>query len=253
MSLLDNIKCLYNKNGKLNSRAIISEKNKQLRDNIIKQTSFLPDTTSWSERIYCIQNNITERQLCPYTSKPLFFKLQPFPSYCKVSGRENIAKTRKTNISKLKTSLQHAHSEAKNNLIKCYKNDAYELLSRDRCIAFIEDRFKQTINGTKGRYINTKHYKHNINILCSILHYCKEHILYPINWAEMFYLLYHNKTPQTSKDGIRLDFDTFERGYKNFHTNKDRTSHHFDTIITPKIKSQHFNILTQHKCIGQTI
>jgi hypothetical protein len=44
-----------------------------LKDNIIKETSFLYDDATLSERVYCIKNHITKPLLCPYCSKPRKF------------------------------------------------------------------------------------------------------------------------------------------------------------------------------------
>ena len=63
MSLIDQInQKLYTKTAKINSVACLSEKrnNTELYQNIILQTSFLPLSVSFAERIYCIKN-IMER------------------------------------------------------------------------------------------------------------------------------------------------------------------------------------------------
>lgn len=62
----DELSCLYNKSGKINT-AIISKKTFKQSDlyiNILNKTNFLPQTAKLSERLFCIKNNINHVLLC---------------------------------------------------------------------------------------------------------------------------------------------------------------------------------------------
>lgn len=45
-----------------------------LKAGIISVTQFLPETTTISERVYCVKNNVTEALACPVCGKPRKFR-----------------------------------------------------------------------------------------------------------------------------------------------------------------------------------
>ena len=64
----------YNDNPPKNGLILKIRTNEILKDEIFKLTSFLPAEAKLSERIYCIENNIFETQLCSICGKPLKFR-----------------------------------------------------------------------------------------------------------------------------------------------------------------------------------
>ena len=64
----------YNDNPPKNGLILKIRTNEMLKDEIFKLTSFLPTEAKLSERIYCIENNIFETQLCSICGKPLKFR-----------------------------------------------------------------------------------------------------------------------------------------------------------------------------------
>lgn len=90
-------------------------------DYILEQTSFLPDTVSIKERLYCITNNITERVRCS-CGKYVRFVKNRYQKYCSVAcnGKdvETIEKRKQTCIEKYGCEFSSQSTDIKNRIKK---------------------------------------------------------------------------------------------------------------------------------------
>lgn len=184
------------KTGKLKS-IIISKpefKDTEIYRDIINATSFLPEDRSLSERVFCINNNITSLPLCPITNKPLKF-LHSKKRYAKCTGQSNsyniIDRNKKNNnLSKNKINNNKSYKE---NLLNKYRSQNYTLIDKEDVIDFIDKRILKTDKGRNHQFINIGHIRSDIDMLCSIMHYTK---FLPIdenvNWSERFFCIKNN-------------------------------------------------------------
>ena len=67
------LKELFEQENISNKSLIIRLRNKELQEELIKETSYLPDTVSISERAYCYKNHYTECPVCRFCGNPLRF------------------------------------------------------------------------------------------------------------------------------------------------------------------------------------
>ena len=171
-----------------------------LNRKIIEATSFLPETSTYTERYFCIKNNITSRQKCHITGKPLRF-LPTSKRYAKVSGVENsyhVINLEERN-NKLSVNKLVNNNLRRNILITKYKDNQYTLKSREEVKEFILERLENTNFGRISHFINNLHITNNVDILCSLLHYTQHPLFEPldnrVNWSERFYLFLYNTQP----------------------------------------------------------
>lgn len=93
--------------GKLNPNATRTVANNLFLDQMVKQyTSFLPETTTLRERLYCIVNNITTLQLCPVCGTQLKIKSTGKLEYFSYCSRECAYQSKQRTENKKQTMLQ---------------------------------------------------------------------------------------------------------------------------------------------------
>lgn len=218
---------------------------------IIENTSFLPENTRFRERIFCIKNHIKSQPICPITGKPLKW-LQNVRRYAYVSGLKNSPKIidYRNNIRNENISNKHKQSnkDLKENIINCFNNNTYVLLSRQQVTDFINQRILEKGDKEGFNFIKNRHREKNVDLLCSILYYTDHPLLHPIpieiNWGERFYLYYHNITPPT-KIGTeeKANYWCFSTGYTKLGKNS-KSINAIQSLI-PSVDQQGFEILNE--------
>jgi hypothetical protein len=252
MTLLQQIQTeLYTKTGKLNSAIIRRDKFKQthLCKQIMSATSFLVGDACFASRVFCIENNITTIPICPTTNVPL--KWSPaHHRFAYAAGAANSHKMRKANVDKISASLKAVKSGIKQSFKCKYVNNEYNLLSRDECINFINERLMQTQCGKRHNFVDTLILQQNHDACCSILYHTKHPLLNDddINWSERFYLLSHNSEPKrccNNKD-VKAKYCNFSKGY-NQSSSQQNLHQHKLKLMHAAILEQKFNVLNDVK------
>lgn len=112
MNLSIEINKVFLSNGKINGKRLCNtwiEKNEYgwLISELISQTSFLNQECSLLERIYCLNNNITSKVICPTCLKEIVFNGWKYPKHCSLkcsnSNKDKKLLVEKTNMSKYGT------------------------------------------------------------------------------------------------------------------------------------------------------
>ena len=95
------IKLILSEFGLKHFSAHIIKKEQNLKDQIMKETSFLKEDVSFSERVYCILNNIKSKKICECGAALKFKSMKVgYSKYCSVlcarrseKAKEEIRKT----------------------------------------------------------------------------------------------------------------------------------------------------------------
>ena len=103
----------------------LNSRDRNLANEILSLTSFLPDTAKLRERIYCIEHDITVQQICPQCNKnPLEFSKGKYRQFCSIKCL-NSSSSHKQHCEE--TSLKHFgvkhHSQAEAFKAKIKKNN----------------------------------------------------------------------------------------------------------------------------------
>ena len=250
MSLIDQInQKLYTKTAKINSVACLSEKrnNTELYQNIILQTSFLPLSVSFAERIYCIKNNITNLQLCTITNKPLLWnactKMYRTSRGGKGIKKNNTLDQQNKINNKVSKTKQVNYQKIKQNLNDIYINDKYTLIVRQILDTFVE----QLLKHSKPHYVNKHILQTNINELCSLLFYTQHPLIdiQNICWAEILYLYNHNTTPTVCEydNTKKTKFINYTKGYSQYINRENKSFNKVKEVID-EIQKQNYIILS---------
>jgi hypothetical protein len=105
------IKVIIRKDGKLNS-AVLRQQwflDSELGRYIFDNTQFLPETSTLSERIWCILNDITERPVCCYCGSPVVFLRHYGAGYIKTCNSRKCINTSPEVIEKHKKTMLHRY------------------------------------------------------------------------------------------------------------------------------------------------
>lgn len=250
MSIIDQInQKLYTQTAKINSVACLSEKrnNTELYQNIISQTSFLPLSSSFAERIYCIKHNITNLQLCAITNKPLLWNACT-KTYRTSRGGKGIKKNHTINKqieinTKVSKTKQANYQKIKQTLSDVYLSNKYTLISREILDTFAE----QLLKHSKPHYVNKRTLQTNINELCSLLFYTKHPLIdiHNICWAEILYLYTHNTTPTVCEydNTTKTKFINYTKGYSQYINRENKSFNKVKEVIN-EIQKQNYTILS---------
>lgn len=228
---------------------------------ILENTRFLDyKNPKFSERIYCIENDIKELPKCSICGKSRRFVVYSLGySFCnnqkcvnKLVPHKSCGPTKKQN--NIETFLNFRNSFLTNN---------YKLLDRNDCLNFIKERLEKTNNGRIHQLVDIGHIKNNFEILYSIIFYTKE--LYPLlqndfNWSERFYVLLNdlkdfpkcvicgkNSSYISVADGFRM---TCSSECGQIHGANRRALSHFKNHVKPIILKQDFEILNEENYQG---
>lgn len=252
-------KRLFTSTGKLNS-AILRRDNflkSDLNKHINEATRFLPVDAPISERIYCIENNLTQRKRC-ICGKELKF----------ITNTVGYLQSCNKCVRKVATSWKSSGDTASQN-IKQEKIDLYNYIqegtdvevTHDEVLEFIQQRAKTAAESQKWvsriDYRNNKHILKKIINMTGYLQWSSDEY----NWANRMYNIVNNthdsrvciicKTTKTR-------FINFLRGYSTCCYNKEcvqtfgcknRVINHIETI-TPVIDQQGFDLLINENYRG---
>lgn len=219
------------KTGKWNSLKIKNDK--KFVESIKTHTNFLSLNATFSERLYCIQNNITYQPVCDITGKQLRWNAN---KHCYSKSKVQGYRDRKQNFSWVKDKIDNIITT----LTDKFKTNNYKLLTKDECIKL----GKKYIN---RRSITPYALKENLNLWCSILNYTKFLNTSITNWSERLYLIQNNIDQLViAKDGFPSKFISFNKGYSVYSSRNNYVNYIFDNIVKT-IQQQNFTVLSTTK------
>lgn len=226
-----NINKYKTKTGSWNSLKIKNDK-KFVRS-IETHTNFLQSGVSFSERLYCILNNITEQPTCDITGEKLRWNAN---KHCYSKSKKQGYRDRKQNFSWVKPKID----DIVTNFRRQFDTNNYTLLSKDKCI-------KLGLRYINRRSISPYTLNENLNLWCSILYYTKFLDTTLTCWSERLYLIQNNiKEPVLAKDGFPAKFISFAKGYSVYSSRDNYVKYVFDTVVKT-IEQQNFDVLSTIK------
>lgn len=241
--------------GKINSAVLKRDFFKKTPEyrRILELTSFLSPDTSFTERWFCLTNNLSAVPVCPFSGIPLRFN-QNLKSYSKTADQHKY-KLRKTNF--LQSSKTHKNTIAatKGNFFKKFTDKNFPVW--DPAVLFEEvRRFAESRNyGKASKWVWTNDYTESADLLCNVLNYTNSELLPVVclddfMWNERFYLCYHKASkPPMNKDNPqqKASFQNFNVGYRNFVENETfrisssvKSHNHWSKYVMPALESQNF-------------
>lgn len=237
--------------GKINSAIIRRERFKKSKLNkwIYNKTNFLKTKSSYSERIYCILNNITSIPKCKICDNYLKFSLCKSPhGYGECCSQRCYHKYK--NWTK-NTDFKSIYRKTKNEFFLTLKNK--DIIDREKAIEFIGERIVKTKGGLEHKFINMSHYKNNINELHDIILLTNNEIKFNennIKWSERFYLLYENVSNVCPKCLNNMKYRNFVKGYLCKHCNVKEGKYKKNKDIILNMLSKKFVILKEAKSLN---
>ena len=240
------------KDGKLNSALLRRDnfKKSPLNEFILERTFFLSPTSSYTERLHCIEKDLTSIPLCPFSNEPLWFSPnERCYSKCK---KEFIQKVQNIPERMRKQRLSHVETiERKTQfLINAFLNNEY-------CKLNLSEVKRQTselkLTSKSTQFIFLDDYINKKDLLCSVIHYTNSPLL-PLDrdsgfhWAERVYLIDHDIfNPITCVDdpNKKAKFINSNKGYEKASCNLERVKHYFSNTVKPCIEQQGFDILNE--------
>ncbi|MCF7924313.1 MAG: hypothetical protein K9L64_04300 [Candidatus Izimaplasma sp.] len=210
---------LLRTDGKINS-CILRQRaylNSSLNKKIISETAFLSDNATYSERFYCINNDIKSLQSCSICGNVLKFSKQrnEYLYACSVSCIRKIRMWKSSSDNKKKTT-----EEIYKSFEEYYHNNNYVNISIEDILKFINDRCEKTNNGISHAFSDTKILNENKDIICNIIkltEYIKfETVRNDLNISQRFYHIINKLSHrQLCKCGNELYYRDFRNGYLN--------------------------------------
>jgi hypothetical protein len=221
----DNLYKIKTKDGKLSTTRINSKDNRALKNQIIEATAFLPANSSFSERIYCITNNINYRLRCDITNE--FLNWSPSKQrYC--NSKTKGYRARVSNSSNIK----EVYIDIKRTFTEKYKNNDFKIYDKQEVIDTIT-RFKTNIKLWDIR--------ENYDLFCSVLYYT-DFLPQEAQWGERFFCLRNNITQRIlGRDGGFATYIDSQRGYSVYSSRKEQHNSKLRSIIEEVSKT--FDIL----------
>lgn len=207
--------------------------NKLLIDQVKERTLFLPNTASFTERLYCIENNITDQLKCETTGKLLKFN-KSTKQYN--NTKEHVYRNRQKAVTNI--------IPIQNNIIKelynRFNNKNYQLVEYHEIIKKINNL---TTSKNINPYVVRKHY----DLFCSILNYTP--FISGLNWGERIYCI-RNGITSTPVDiyGMPLTYRNSIIGYSKYSNQQNAKQCKIDNILT-SIKQQGFNLVNFNRTI----
>jgi hypothetical protein len=182
---------IFTQTGKVNSAVLRRDWfiKSPIHKEIVEVTNFLDPNSSISERIYCIQNNLSERYKCVCGKIQKFISVnQGYIKTCHKCTRK-IGRSWKSCSETKKTTV----SNEKKNLVDFITNTKDKSHSLGELLKFIENK-KVGIKNHNTQWVNTYDLRHNKPILKKIIeltNYIKFDIDNP-EWSKRIYNIYNN-------------------------------------------------------------
>lgn len=211
--------------GKLSPTKINSKQNYNLRESILSLTSFLPSDRVYSERIFCIENDIYEIPTCIETGAEL--KWSPKKQQYNRS-RQVAYKNRQQDFS----SISKRYKDIEHVLNNMFRSKTYNLVTYNN--------IREKINLFTS---NIKHWdiEKDYNFFCSVLEYTS-FLMPESNWGERFFCIKNNITSRIiSKDGGYATYINSHVGYSLYSSKEHLHKARLKFII--EYVSQRFTIL----------
>lgn len=207
------------KTGSISITKLNSPANKHIKEKIWSLTSFLPEDRPVSQRIYCIENGITETPRCPITGVDL--KWNPNKKRFSVS-RIAALKDRNINFDTIKEKYKNIYQT----LDKKYQTYSFKLLSKDDILTC----FNYTLN------IKAWDIAKNYDLFCSILHHTS-FLPDDSKWGERMYCIKNNITSRLkSADGGYKKYINSKVGYSKYSSRQNMHELKLEEVV------EYFNI-----------
>ena len=211
-TLIERINKCRNCSGDLSSTRLNADKT--LYDDLKLATSFLPESTSYSERIYCILNDIDTLQVCTITGKPL--RWSPNTKHYRPSRAEFYTSKRGQPNLKLRHTLKLKGKSTRLQFDEVYKSGNY--------IKMDLDEIKYKLNRLHELRVPLHVLSKNIELFCNVL---EKTLFIPIgdnvvvyrryDWGQRMYCILHDITsPVLTKDGLKAAFINGVVGYSKY-------------------------------------
>ena len=241
------------KDGKLNSALLRRDnfKKSPLNEFILERTSFLPPTSSYTERLHCIEKDFTSVPLCPFSNEPLWFSpSERCYSKCK---KEFIQKIQ--NIPERTKNQRLSHIETierkRQFLLDAFQTNDFIKLDLDTVKREIETL---KANSRSTQFIFLDHYILKKDLLCSIISYTNSSLLPIVKssdgfcWAERVYLIVNNIfEPLVCEDNPtkKAKFINSYKGYGKIFNRASGALFHITSRVIPHINEQGFDVVEQ--------
>jgi hypothetical protein len=228
--LIQDIKSrLYTSTGKISYKKINLSLNKELCKRILDITNFLLISASYSERFYCIFNNIKTQPVCNITNTPLTFNKNKhtYNTVNKLTPKT----VSEESIELFKESISRKNRQITTDIINKYNSRNFNLLSKTDLKNFItkfREKYRNMTPSLAIRYIDE---------ICSLMHYTDNGFIkgqYTLKlFGERCYLIINDMTePPCCIDdtSIKATYTNFNIGYRKITSNKSRILLYNNTI-----------------------
>ena len=200
--------------GKLSPSRFNCKENAELKQTIYELTSFLPADRTFSERVYCIENNIEVAPRCEVTGEYLRWT----PMYKRYrQSKDKMYTTRVADSTVIKKRYKNIAETLSTKII----SKDYNLLSKEEVLRLFS---KYRLN------IKFWDIEKDYNLFCSLA----EHTSFlpsESQWKERFYCLQNNITErQISVDGGYSRYINYQKGYSRFSGKKSSHKYKIDHI-----------------------
>lgn len=224
--ILDNINKFKTVTGKISFNKLKVDTSFML---LIEQaTSFLPETVSFTERIYCIEHNITTPVKCELTGATL--KFNPSTKTYNRTRSDAIKNRVRT-----KNDIKLIQSNIRSKLNSLYKSDEYIKYPKGSITENVK-MISPSLNITP--YIIRK----NIDLFCNILDYTK-FLPADTKWGERLYCIRNNITTiQLDRYNDPKQYINSILGYSNY-SSKSASNHYKRDVIIAGIEKQGFRFI----------
>ena len=236
---------LFTKTGKVSPVRV--KQHKELYNKIVESTAFLHTNACFSERIYCVLNDIKEVVKCPITNLPVKWSPQR-KEYRTVVGKNNVNKVgdKAESIKKFKETVKKKRKQYEKDFWLAYKTRSFVLMSKED----VKQICVSKLASDKSNYFRPHNLYEQQSLLCSIVYYTDAGFLkntYNSNWAERMYLIANDMPePPACIDDIskKQFFENTKKGYRKYSSNKKRILDYTSNTVIPEIASQGFELLS---------
>lgn len=215
MDILKELQKCKDVKGNYSNTKIRAKANKELYEEIYKRTAFLDDhNPTTRERIYCIEENITEILRCPLTGK----KLRYSHNDRKYNDSPKVGRSKRVFVNKFDHKKDNKDRMEK--FWRIYEQKEYDLIDD---IGFIIEKYEKVVpHESTNKGITAKMALLDINLFCSIIQHTKDFLGEDeLKMSERIYCLKNNITeiPKDHKNRP-LKFINKFKGYSVYANRK---------------------------------
>lgn len=260
MSTYNNIsipKELLTKDGRINAALIRRDhfKKTPFYIEVMEKTKFLQQDATFTERLYCIENNITQPVKCIHCNA--FVKFNPNKKEYNKTCKKCFCIDRKTDLNKLSQTKKENINKYRDDFFHSYTNKKYNLIHEQELMPYVKEKTNKALYGNSSVLVYAKQLEIEKDSLCSVLYYTSNILeIKPeeYNWSERFYILLNGlqDIPQCKYCNKSATYISLKDGYRKTCGSKkctseyggfQRTLSHIKDHINA-IESQGYKLLT---------